>query len=384
MLSRMKPEFYLSDEIFRREQESLFKRLWIFYGLKTMLAEHNAFIARNIGGIPVVVQNFDGELSAFENICAHRQNALQWEESGKRPLVCRYHGWGYDADGWARNIPAHDEIYRYADEDRAGLRLRRFALEVIGNLVFVNLSPDPLPLTEQFTGEFIESLRDSSNAYDGEVLIAKLKTRFNWKLAYENLRDGNHPRHVHAQTLAKDVNFQAFVDEAQHRRAEQVCAGSMAGDRAQQMDLLRSFSVGGPDTALKELKPYEWHGAVERFGSLDYYYNWLAYPNLHIASGSGGYSFTLEQHNPVAPGVTELTVYWLTAKKKRPYPAMPAVLLASIEVGYQVLEEDIKVMEMVQKNLHAEAPLPRQGDYEYANKLLEKWYADLMDGQFEI
>lgn len=384
MLSRMKPEFYLSDEIFRREQESLFKRLWIFYGLKTMLAEHNAFIARNIGGIPVVVQNFDGELRAFENICVHRQNALQWEESGKRPLVCRYHGWGYDADGRARNIPSHDEIYRYAKEERAGLRLRRFSLEVIGNLVFVNLSPDPLALTEQFSGEFIESLRASSNAYDGEVLIAKVKTRFNWKLAYENLRDSNHPRYVHAQTLAKYVDFQAAIDETEHRRASEIDKDVSIHGRARQMESLRSFSVGGVDTALKELKPLEWHGVVERYGAIDYYYNWLAYPNLHIASGTGGYSFTLEQHNPVAPGVTELTVYWLTAKKKRPYPAMTAVLLASIEGGYRVLEEDIKVMEMVQKNLHAQASPPRQGDYEYQNKMVEKWYTDLMGGGFEI
>ena len=63
---------------------------------------------------------------------------------------------------------------------------------------------------------------------------------------------------------------------------------------------------------------------------------------------------------------------------------MPAVLLASFQGGFKVLEEDIRVMEMVQTSLHPGAPLPRQGDYEYLNKIVEKWYADLMDGNFEI
>lgn len=384
MLSRMNPEYYLSGEVFQREQERIFRRLWIFFGLKTMLAEHNAFISRTMSGIPVVVQNFHGELRAFENICLHRQNALQWEEAGRRPLACRYHGWGYDAEGYAEHIPGHDELYRYEAGERRGLRLRRFALQAIGNLVFINLADEPPAIEEQFSAEFIASLRSSSEAYDGEVLVARVETRFNWKLAYENLRDANHPRYVHATTLAREVGFRAGVDAEGHRRAQEVCAGSESGDRERQMALLRSFSFGGPDTVLNDLKPLEWHGAVERYGDADYYYNWLAYPNLHIASGSGGHSFTLEQHNPVSPGVTELVVYWLTARKKRPYAAMPAVLLASLDGGFRVLEEDIKVMEMVQQSLHAAAPLPRQGDYEFLNKMVEKWYTDLMGGDFEI
>ena len=384
MLSKMRPEHYLSEEIFYREQEHIFKRLWLFYGLKSMLTEHNAFMTRIMSGIPVVVQNFNGQLRAFENTCLHRQNALQWEESGKRPLVCRYHGWGYDAQGRAENIPFCEDIYRFDKAERDSLCLRRFALEVVGGLVFINLSPAPLPLTDQFSPEFIDSLCSSSTAYDSEVLVAKVHTKFNWKLAYENLRDANHPRFVHAQTLYKYVNFQASIDEACHQSAERARTSAISDDRETQMAMLRTFSFGGPDMALNKLLPLEWHNAVERMGNLDYYYNWLAYPNLHIASGSGGYSFTLEQHNPVAPGITELVVYWLTAKKKRPYAATPAVLLASFQGGFQVLNEDIKVMEMVQSNLHSESPLPHQGDYEAANKLVEKWYTDLMDGQFEI
>ena len=104
MRSRMPAAAYLSHEWFARERELLFRKLWLFAGLKTMLGAHNSFVTREVCGVPVVLQNFNGELRAFENICLHRGAKLQWERAGRRPLLCRYHGWGYDQTG----APAHD------------------------------------------------------------------------------------------------------------------------------------------------------------------------------------------------------------------------------------------------------------------------------------
>jgi carnitine monooxygenase subunit len=61
-------------------------------------------------------------------------------------------------------------------------------------MIFVNLADKPLAITEQFTDAFLESLAASSNAYDTEVMHTTLQGQFNWKLAYENLRDSNHVR----------------------------------------------------------------------------------------------------------------------------------------------------------------------------------------------
>ena len=62
-----------------------------------------------------MVQNFQGELRAFDNVCLHRGAELQWETEGVRPLTCRYHGWGYDAGGEPA-IP-FPEVYRFADDE---------------------------------------------------------------------------------------------------------------------------------------------------------------------------------------------------------------------------------------------------------------------------
>src|SRR5256885_2719577 len=69
---------------------------------------------------------------------------------------------------------------------------------------------------------------------------------------------------------------------------------------------------------------------VERWRYQDVYYNWLAYPNLHIASANGGYSFTLEHHIPIAPDRTQLEIYWFTSRKKQSYASSSQILLAQM------------------------------------------------------
>lgn len=375
MRSRMHPRYYLDHEIFEREQRKIFRKVWLFAGLKTLLTKHNAFITRKIAGIPVVIQNFHGELRAFENICLHRSALIQTEPVGCRPLVCAYHAWRFDAEGQA-HIPDCDTIYHFSEAEKCGLKLRQFALRIVGNLLFVNLDPQPMPLEDQFSPEFIATLESSSNAYDTEVMVTMWRGNYNWKLAYENLRDGNHPRFVHPKTLAKIVNFRPDVNEA--RAAESNLELSNTSFQALRQEM-RRFSYGGRDAPIENMQCFSWHELVERWGSEDVYYNWLAYPNLHIASANGGHSFTIEHHIPVSPGCTDMEVYRFTSRKKQPFAFSNAVLLAEMHGSKVVTGEDVEVMEMVQSALHAQAPLPTQGAYESMNRLVERWYSTLME-----
>jgi len=381
MLSRMSPKYYLSDEVFERERHKIFRKLWLFVGLRQLVTEHNSFITRNLAGVPIVIQNFEGKLRAFENVCLHRSAKLQWEPVGKRPLLCRYHGWGYGASGKVENIPFEKELYRFDPEERESLKLREFSLETIGNAIFVNLCPNPLPITDQFDQTFIYSLQASSEAYDGEVMVTTWHCRFNWKLAYENLRDANHPRFVHPQSLAKYVPFTPAVDEPLDAFATPALNASSP---EKMRELLRRFSYGGPEVHIPDMPHFSWHGMVERYGELDSYYNWLAYPNLHIASGNGGFSFTLEHHIPISPQRTDIEIYWLTSRKRHSYPHSSNVLLSQMHGSKLVVGEDVRVMEMVQEALHDAAPQPHQGVYEGLNKQVERWYVRLMESTDEI
>lgn len=382
MKSRMLPRHYLSQEVFDLERERLFRKLWVFAGLRTMVRNNHDFLSRHIAGIPVVIQNFDGELRAFENACLHRGARLQADPVGNRPLICPYHCWRYDASGAAAKIPQHDNLYRYPAEERDALRLREFALRPLGNLLFINLDPHPLPIEEQFDASFIELLESSSNAYDTEVMTTTFRTKLNWKLGYENLRDANHVGYVHATTLARSVSFVPVVNEALDAEASADAPPGL--DQAGRRALLRRFSVGGAEGTFKSLRRFDWQEKVERWGANNSYFNWLAYPNLHISSSDGGFSFSIEHHVPVSPGRTDLEIYWMTAKKRQPFPYSSTVLHSLMNGTKLVVGEDIQVMEEVQAAMHDGAPVARQGMYEGLNKLVERWYVDVIDGGHEI
>lgn len=380
MHSLIPPQAYFCEQWFLREREQLFKPLWQFVAPKMLLQRHHAFVRRTVCGVDLVVQNFEGELRAFDNRCLHRLNPLQQAPQGVRPLVCSYHGWGYGADGQVEHLPFHDQAYRLPETERQCLRLRRYAVACIGQLVFVNLSESPMPLEAQFSLPALEMLRQASEQFDDEVLIATLETRLNWKLAYENLRDSLHPRFVHSRTLAQLVQFQTQMDEAAIAASRHYMAHGSDSAQAHRQ-VLRSLSGGGINEPIAAMPRYDWHAHVERFGQDDAYLNWLLYPNLHIASGSGGHSFIIEHHQPVSAARTDLTVYYVTARKKRRYPTSAAVLMAHLEGAEKVLREDIDVMEAVQAGLGEGAPRPILGDFDHGNRVVERWYMDVMEGR---
>lgn len=243
MRSTLPAEAYIDEAWFVREREALMRPLWQFVAPRMLLAKHNGFVTRSVCGVEVVVQNFNGELRAFENICLHRQNPLQYQAHGVRPLVCSYHGWGYRDDGAVDNIPFQDTAYRLPAPERECLKLRRFPVECIGNLVFVNVGSKPVELHEQFSMEALASLRSASEHFDSEVLIATLPTKLNWKLAYENLRDSLHPRYLHQQSVYQQVKFQVQMDENAVTAAKSYHASGSIGREAH-LAHLRAFSNG--------------------------------------------------------------------------------------------------------------------------------------------
>ncbi len=402
MQSRMHPKYYISEDIFNREQEKIFKKLWSFAGFKNQVSKHNDFITLKIANIPIVIQNFEGELHAFENICLHRSAPLQSDPYGNRPLVCPYHAWKYDANGYVSHIPHCDSIYKI---DKNNLRLDKFKIQTVGNILFVNLSPNPLPFENQFDYNLISMLESSSNSYDLEIMSTTWHCKFNWKLAYENLRDFNHVAYVHPRTLAPFQKFSFFADDSLAKETLESLKINSSVDL--QLELKR-FSYGGPEGQPSELKKFGWHEFVNRWKYSEFihhsllskpkeeinikthdhfddaYFNWLLYPNLHIASGNGGYSFVIEHHVPIAADKTDVKLYRFTAKKKKNYAASTQVLMSEMRHSKLILSEDFSILEKIQSNLHWHAPLPTQGAYEHTNRFIERWYTCLMETNNEL
>jgi choline monooxygenase len=366
--SGLKPAHYLSPAVLAAEQESIFRSLWVFAGFGQVLKTPNAFLTRDIGGIPVVVQNFDGELRAFENLCAHRQMALQWEAYGKRSLICRYHGWAYDGNGCVKGIP-NASLYRYAEAERAGLCLRRFAVRSIGNLVFVNLSPHPLPIEEQFHTEFLESLERASATFDDEIIHTSFPAAWNWKLNFENVLDPNHIQFIHPKTF-----YPLLGDGGQPVELElsptilPIHEQMQAGAPVDLRDL--SYAVHSP---VAVSRPW-YRDLVERYGELDDYYNWFIFPDVNFCSVHGQ-MFLLQQFSPVAADLTDFHLTVVTARRREPEADFSALLRELIRREKIVIDEDGVALSALQRQLHAGAPSAAHGDYESHIVRMLRWYA---------
>jgi carnitine monooxygenase subunit len=367
MLGQLPLRCYTDADVFAIERERLFGRLWIFAGLVHSVAAPDNFFTREIAGRQVVVQNIDGELKAFENVCLHRGKLIQVEECGRRPLVCGYHGWRYGADGTAIAIPFESECYRFHGQERASLRLREFAVRVVGTLVFVNLADGPMPLEQQFSRSFLDGIASVSDAFDDEFLVARWRKDFNWKLAYENLRDGVHPRFVHTKSLNLYASFpMPVVSEA---TPDPATASIPSPD-------LHVLSFGGAEGEIRRTRPPAFAEWVTRWGATDAYFNWLPFPNTHILTSDGGYSFSIEHHHPISPTTTEITAYFMTARKRRPVAWLAPTLWEMAKGAKRILDEDTDVMEEVQRAIGSHSPAVVQGGYELQNRRTDRWYID--------
>jgi len=386
MLSRLTPKHYLSPEIFAREQQNIFRKLWLFACFRTALAEPGAFVTRSMAGLPVLLRNCDGEIRAFENQCPHRQMALHIEPFGQARMVCPYHGWVFAEDGKVKTIPHESTLYAYSAQEREALCLRRYSVAVIGNLVFVNLDTDPLPLERQFTPEFQAALADISSHFGALSVHSDTRVRYNWKLNHENVMDGNHIAYVHPKT------FQPFL-RAGELAAKKQDTASMPEPAAEPLATERTLSAqSGWTRTPMQIAPAAWHADMERYGfgggdgdcegeegDADYFHTFTVYPNVNFIS-PGGLSFIAQQFEPVAPGETQLRMTLTLARERRRMPGLPALLRAYLKGETAVVREDIVALEALQAGLHEGSRPARHGRYEDRLQAHADVYLDMLEG----
>src|SRR5262245_17382833 len=102
----LSPAAYFSDEHHAREIERIFLPGWHCVATADDVPEHGDFVTGDLFGIPILVRNHEGTISAFRNVCAHRHTMLTNAPRGRSPrIVCQYHGWEYDSEGAVCKVP---------------------------------------------------------------------------------------------------------------------------------------------------------------------------------------------------------------------------------------------------------------------------------------
>jgi anthranilate 1,2-dioxygenase large subunit len=214
-LSRVPYGAFQAADVYRREQERLFQGpLWHFLCLEIEIARGGDFRTTKVGDTPVIVsRDYDGEIYAFENRCAHRGAliCLEARGKGKKDFTCVYHAWTYDTRGNLTGVAFKDgvkgkggmpESFRMEDHHPRKLRIA-----VLHGLVFGSFSEDVPPIDE-YLGEEISTRIERVLGGRRPVIIGRFTQALpnNWKLYIENVKDSYHASILHLFFTTFELN----------------------------------------------------------------------------------------------------------------------------------------------------------------------------------
>jgi phenylpropionate dioxygenase-like ring-hydroxylating dioxygenase large terminal subunit len=336
----LKPKHYTSEHWFLQEQSGIFGRLWVLAAITPMLANHRDYRTLTLAGKPVVLQNHNGTIRAFSNVCRHRMARIQAEEFGNRALVCPYHRWAYNDQGQLIHTHRDPAVFGLTQEETADIRLKQYAVATVGSLVFVNLSDDPFPLNQQFAPDTLELLERYTQQMDSSFIYTRYEGDFNWKTGMENIKDALHVPCLHSSTFPD--HFRVVVaGNAQHLGRDSVYSPARSLPEATTHG--RILMQGAP--------VHDWHALVHSLDCQGYYQSFHLFPNVNLMIVDGR-SFAIQIYNPLAAGRTEMQMMVaLTKQKSTDFTYKPVVLWEHLVSDMTVLQEDIDCLGALQKNL---------------------------------
>jgi len=220
---RVNREVFRSEEIFARERDRVWDRLWLYLGHETEVPRPGDFKQRTLAGRPLIfARDSTGKVRAYLNACPHRGTILCRETEGNaKTFQCFYHAWTFANTGELVGIPdpgAYPPERGFAAE--MGLRgLPRF--ENYRGFVFVSFAADGPSLREHLgdAREYVDLMAEHSEGGLEVIPGTHLYSiRGNWKLAVENAMDGYHfsPTHV---TFVEYLKTTGYVTSDEGGRA---------------------------------------------------------------------------------------------------------------------------------------------------------------------
>ena len=193
------PSFYFGDKIKKIEFEKIFSSNWFFAGMTTDVPENNSYLTLEIFDYPILIQNFKGEIKAFENICPHRFNKIQTETRAKGLFMCGYHNWSFDKDGKPKTIP-QKSVFDTESESFKCLQVKSLRISKVGKFLFVSLNDNVQPI-EDYLGIFHDKLLEISAAINNNFYFNDDNQAINWKIIVENVVEAYHCPAIHQETL---------------------------------------------------------------------------------------------------------------------------------------------------------------------------------------
>ena len=197
-------DFYISDDIFRREQERIFYREWFCGGRESDIQNEGDYLVVDVAGESVlVVRSRDGHLVAHYNVCRHRGSRLVPEDaqgSFRGTIRCPYHSWTYSLEGQLRTAPFLEDRDGL---DKAALALFPVGVDSWGGFFFLNLTPRDAAAPDYRLASQLDAVPERLCRYplhqlrSGKRLVYQVAA--NWKVMLENYNECYHCGPVHPE-----------------------------------------------------------------------------------------------------------------------------------------------------------------------------------------
>ena len=295
--------FYTSHAVYALELERIFEKAWVAIAPSALVRETYQTVTESIGSKSFFVRRSpSGVLEGFFNVCPHRAGPIVSPSptpGASRALVCQYHGWSFNDDGSLRN--ARD----FGATPPSTLCLTRVRVEEFASYVFVCLDKDAPSLSE-YLGLYpktFESIPLDSYRYHSRSVR---RVACNWKTYAENFLEGYHLPTVHPR-LTKDSNAASYT------------------------------------VVMTDDPKWNVHLMDERPGSSFSSFGFL-YPSYAFNVVQGG--FVSERWMPRGPGEIDLYFEYFFSE------ALDEEASAHIiEFSELVADEDVRISELVQRNL---------------------------------
>ena len=208
---------YFSEDLFKLEQEVLFRQHWQLVGHVNGLTEIGSYLTLDIANERgLIIRGADNKIRAFHNLCRHRGSRVVADEKGKcnKSIVCPYHGWVYDFDGSIRGI-ARQETFPELDRNKFGLI--PLNMEIWHGFIFVKFKQSDQPSVKDTMARFEHEISD----YGLEDMMPVPESEWseivdvNWKSVRDVDNEGYHVRQAHPglyELYGQNYNDEPFKD----------------------------------------------------------------------------------------------------------------------------------------------------------------------------
>lgn len=360
----LSPRMFFAADAHARENQFVFETTWQLIGLASSICKPGQYISTEVGSVPIVVRNFDGQLVALRNVCSHRHCTLVSARQGRsEKLKCPFHGWEFGADGRTRKIPA---AKNFPDFDRERYTITSFPVERCGDLLFVRTSNDGASLRE-WLGELFTRIETWTSGPDWKPTVSRLLPMpANWKIPVEVSLESYHIPEVHPQSFGEDPG----ETKSEHAFAENSSS------------FFTSFNT--PRLINKLLKVCE-SFIMKVLGtpfSAKYEHHHI-YPNLLISHTPSLTLVQIVRPLTATTCVSDVWQYGRQSKRRNPISKMTAWLWGRFTgwLSYQILKEDMRIFSHVQRGEQAATDRSILGRCEERLYAFQKFLHDRIENQ---